>query len=397
MKVYKNMIFVATKARGIFRCLFSSPVINAEFIYNSRSIYDSRNNSKIYKMLLKIFYSHIFDVFGVIQRIRVKNKVADLYWSYNRFLQTDKSYILYVEHPVALYHYRLLRGKSRIGKYKLQKYLNDSNLKAIVFQAKFSAETFEKLCGEYKGIKKQIYPMICKNNYVDKKLIVVRCHAKVMKLLFVAQGSRFVSKSAPELLEAFKQLNEMFGETLELTVLTAINEIDEKYIENTKYCNNICWRDYTLSSEEMSKLYADTTILIVVSSDDSLNAVALEAIKAGIPIIASKMSGFPEMIEEGVNGFMIEPKWWFFDQDNYPNPAVWNHRKDTIYSVKYIDDKIVHFIIDKVSLLVNDRELLTNMSLASYIKAHSAPFSEEYIVSQWNELIEEVKRQEPEL
>lgn len=378
-------IVVATKVRGAFKAIFNSEDINANFICDEKKFYNTKSNSLRSKITSKLGYSFLADVLGVIQRVKISDPKADLYFSYNRFLDADKPYILYVEHPVALYHYRLKRGQLFIGRNKISKFLKDENLKAIVFQAKFSERTFEKLVGKFEGNKKQIYLIQLINEYVNIDSIEKKCKDEVLNLLFVAQGSRFVSKCGLELLRAYAALKDRYKENIHLTILTQISEVKE-YIHQG---DGVEWIDYSLNSQEMKQLYARSSILMMVSSDDSINAVTLEAMNAGLAVISSDMSGFPEMVEEGKNGFMISPKWAFFDKKGYPNPTVWNHRKETLYSTD-ISKNIVNFMIEKVSLLYEDRELLCSMAVNSFEKARKAPFDRDYIVSQWNELIEEI-------
>ena len=383
----KVKICVATKARGIFKETFSDDKIKADFNLESPLYNVNGSNNFIKNIARGVFLSNIGDVLGLFQRISIKNKECDYYWSYNRFLNCDKPYILYVEHPIALQHYRISRNKYIIGRSRINKCLNDDNLKAIVFQAKFSEKTFEQLIGKYNGIIKQIYPIVPSNKYITGDKIIERCHRKEFRVLFSAQASRFVSKSAPELLIAYRKLKNNGYSNIKLNILTQIKQIDNIYINENKDVN---WIDYNLSRDEMEKLYSDSTVLVLVSSDDSLNAVAVESLKAGLPIISSNMSGFPEIVEEGKNGFMTKPKWYFFDQNDYPNPEVWNNRKHTLYS-RDISERIVEFIYDKLKELYLDREKLADMAIYSLKKGTTGPFSRECIENQWNELLTELE------
>ena len=394
MKNKKLEICVATKARGIFKETFEDENIDANFNLEAPLFNISKNNdSKILNLVRKIYLSKVGDIFGLVQIIKINGKKCDYYWSYNRFLNCDRPYILYIEHPIAVQHYRIDRNRYFLGKRKIQKCLSNERLKAIVFQAKFSERTFKDLVGNYTGIVKQIYPIVKNNKFVNEQQIIRRCKSEKFVILFSAQASRFVSKCAPELLKAYEKLQKEGLSNIRLEILTQIEKIDEKYIDSYK---NITWIDYNLTSEQMEKLYSEATVLVMVSSDDSLNAVALESLKAGLPIISSNMSGFPELVEDGLNGFMTNPKWNFFDQHGYPNKTVWNYRKETIYS-EDISERIVEYIYEKIKYLYLNRDKLIEMSLYSLKKGNSKPFSKEYIEQQWNELFAELDNQDKSL
>ena len=190
----KKNIYVATKVRGIFKTLFSEEFEDFKFSFRETQIYDKKNRNWKKKIISDLGYSKLADLLGLIQRIDVKNITdCDYCWSYNRILKSKKPYIVYLEHPLALFHYRTLRQQFFVGKSKMKKYLSDPNLKAIVFQAKFTEETFDSICEGYKGKKYQIYPLIKDNPYVTETIISERCQKVKLKVLFLAQGSRFFS------------------------------------------------------------------------------------------------------------------------------------------------------------------------------------------------------------
>jgi glycosyltransferase involved in cell wall biosynthesis len=59
-------------------------------------------------------------------------------------------------------------------------------------------------------------------------------------------------------------------------------------------------------SEELQPYYRASRVLLVPSSYEGLPMVILEAFQAGLPCVATRVSGHPEVIEEGVNGFLVE-------------------------------------------------------------------------------------------
>jgi alpha-maltose-1-phosphate synthase len=57
----------------------------------------------------------------------------------------------------------------------------------------------------------------------------------------------------------------------------------------------------------LANAYARADVLVFPSYCDGFGLVLLEAMSAGLPVIASVTSGAPHFIEDGVNGFLIEP------------------------------------------------------------------------------------------
>ncbi len=86
--------------------LLSSSDFKHDFFVNDT--YDLQ--SKRRRLLAQIAKTYLFDELGYIQQIKVRRKDGDLYGSFNRFLDADKPYFIYVENPTALFHYRLRRN-----------------------------------------------------------------------------------------------------------------------------------------------------------------------------------------------------------------------------------------------------------------------------------------------
>ena len=123
-------IYVATKTRGFLENLFNYPFKDIEFIWQRKKVFET--NSKLKLFISNIIRSKIFNYLGLIQVIKVKDNDFDIAFSYNRFLKINKSYIIYLENPTALYHYCLGRNETLLGKRKIDKYLSDYNLKSII-------------------------------------------------------------------------------------------------------------------------------------------------------------------------------------------------------------------------------------------------------------------------
>jgi len=67
---------------------------------------------------------------------------------------------------------------------------------------------------------------------------------------------------------------------------------------------NVIWQGFI---RDPSKIYSDLTVLVVPSrSEDALPTTAIEAAFFRIPVIASRHGGLPEIIEDGVTGYLFE-------------------------------------------------------------------------------------------
>ena len=381
-------VYFATRARGFLKQLFNAKSLIANFVYDQSQIYET--NSTITKLKNKIGRSAIFDLLGFIHILKCKNRKEEIYGSFNRFLKSDKPYFIYVENPTALYHYRLNRKKSWFGNRNIIRAINSSSLKALVFMSKACSDTFEKVCAPIpKGCLHQvIYPYIPLNPFVNKDYIESKCIEPELNLLYIAQGERFLSKGGIEVVSAFKALRNK-GYSLSLQIITSIPDVDPNIINQIKCIEGIILHDFKFSFNEMQKVYANSHILLQPTSDDSFGLTILEGMKSGLPIIASRLYAIPEIVTNGINGILCDPHYWFFDKNNLPNPLIWNNRNKTLYSGK-VSSEIISHISNSIEKLYHNRSLLTSMSIASFELAQKKPFSEEYIIGQWNSLLNKI-------
>ncbi len=60
-------------------------------------------------------------------------------------------------------------------------------------------------------------------------------------------------------------------------------------------------------SEEVRRYYGRSRLLVVPSACEGLPMVILEALQCGTPCVATSVSGHPEIVEDGVNGYLVPP------------------------------------------------------------------------------------------
>jgi glycosyltransferase involved in cell wall biosynthesis len=62
-----------------------------------------------------------------------------------------------------------------------------------------------------------------------------------------------------------------------------------------------------LHGEELGAAYASSDAFIFPSSTETLGLVLLEAMAAGCPVVAARRGGIPDIVTDGVNGYMFNP------------------------------------------------------------------------------------------
>ena len=70
--------------------------------------------------------------------------------------------------------------------------------------------------------------------------------------------------------------------------------------EHVKFCGSV-------PNVEVYKYLAQNNIYILMSSNEGLPISILEAMRVGMPVIGTNIAGIPECIENGYNGFLLDP------------------------------------------------------------------------------------------
>lgn len=382
----KKVLFVS-KTRGFFNHLFNTE-LNGWMISSLNNSYEKFTMKK--KILSLVGRSTILDIIGYIHTIKTVTNKADIYATYNRFLEADVPYIIYLENPTALFHYKLKRYSTKMGKRNLTKLINDKNLKAVICMSEACREGFIKLYEPIierdNLIIEQIYPLI-----TEEKLQIDTQHNdnKKFSLLFIAQGKGFISKGGIEVVNTFIQLEKKI-KNIELNIITSSNDIPPNILLKINNSENINLIEFGISYDELKKYYIESNVLIHLTRQDSFGLTILEAMKYGTPVITTKLYSIPELIKENKNGYLTEPSYWFFNQENLPNPAVWNNRRNTIFSKKS-DKSKEKFLYDKIIYLYENREDYNQLKDTAYRNSKEKPFSEEFIINKWENLLNKIE------
>lgn len=373
-------IYVASVVRGFLVELFNK-LKGVQFTYNNKDIYEKLSKKKI--ILNKIARSSLFDKLGIIRVIRVPDVDSDLVFSYNKFLRTNRPYIIYLENPYALVNYSNRRNITYFGKKNLERILSDKNLKAIIGLSKASSETLPLVYDLPSHILVDYIPPLISNVKLEKEFLENRSKESKLKCLYISH--RFELKGGADVLKTFETLKDLGYDNINIEIITSLNTISEEDKLRIDNLSNVKLSDFSFNKEELNEKYKQNNIILNPTRMDSFGMVLLEAMKYGVVPITTDLYAIPEFVKNNYNGFLTQPKFRLFEENNLPNDYIWNNREKTIYS-SYLDSNIVSFMTNKLIHVFNNRDELQKLSINAYDTANLSTYSEEAIIKKWEDL-----------
>jgi len=127
-------------------------------------------------------------------------------------------------------------------------------------------------------------------------------------VLFAASLARGQEhKGLKTLLDAIKILKEEFS-NIKL-IVAGDGDLKNKYESYAKQNNLKASVEFRgkLQGQELPEAYRKANLFALPTASDSQPLVILEAMAAGLPIVSTRIGGIPNMIEDGEEGFLIEP------------------------------------------------------------------------------------------
>jgi alpha-maltose-1-phosphate synthase len=122
----------------------------------------------------------------------------------------------------------------------------------------------------------------------------------VRKPVFLFVGNITMRKGVHRLLRAWKQLKAF--RTHELRLIGDMF-LSKKFLEDFR---DMFTHFPRISHRELDRHYAESSVFVFNSAADGFGQVILEAMSNGLPVIASRNCGAPDIIEHGREGLLIE-------------------------------------------------------------------------------------------
>lgn len=375
-------IRILTPIRGFLSQLFRMESNYFKFLEEEVKVYNV--NSNIKQFISSIIRHKFFDFLGIVRINKVKGQ--ELGFSYNKFVNYNSDYIIYLENPYALGHYSIDRFEGYIGKRIFNKHIGSENLKAIVFMSESCERVFFEKYALCTNIPKtsQIYPFIINSKYSFQELLSKKSK-KIINFVFIA--SNFKLKGGNEIIEIFNILHKKY-EDIHLTIITPIEKLGKKEYLQINDNSLINLVDFKLSKQELNSIYAKSHVILNPSRMDSFPLVLLEGMKYANVVIASDLFGVDEMVSHNENGFLLNPKYRFYNMDKTANPSVWNKRNKTILK-DYVDHALVKEAVKYIEMLIDDKHMLKQFMKKSYNVANKGKFNSVLIQKQWEEFFDD--------
>lgn len=221
----------------------------------------------------------------------------------------------------------------------------------IVSPSRYLADVFERF-GVYKQI--EVSPL---------GLLPIRPSTRtpVGTVVFGFLGNIHELKNVYLLADVFREVQ---GEARLVYYGSGSRHHIDKLIENIKGDDRIIYRG-SYSPDQLADIFNMVDIVVIPSMTESYSLVAREALSAGVPVIASRVGGIPEVVSHLVNGILFSPtdrnellKWL---QEIVNNPALITELKKNIVPVKTIAEDASEWITRYHTLCLKQQSVVKKL------------------------------------
>ena len=236
-------------------------------------------------------YLHYFKVYQMLQKHAHKTKFSPVYKLEDLILESCESLIL----PA---HNRI--------------FMNQCDL---IFAPTQSIKRYLESLGVLTNI--EILPTgIAEENFTfdqEKKAMIRHTYLGDKKFLFCTVSRLELEKNLAFILEGLELLKERVGDCFRMLIIGDGSQKEELVAmaqekgleENVVFCGSI-------SHKEISNYYHACDLFLFASQSETQGIVLLEAMAAGLPVVAVSASGVNDVVQHGINGFRttLDARQW---------------------------------------------------------------------------------------
>ena len=335
----------------------------------------SKNRSSIYKKIVYHTNAIPYLLYQLRDNVTIPEN-TDLIYAAQHIVSTSKHWVVDVELASTLSGYSDLT----LAKGIIAKKLQQKNCKKIIAWSEWAKRTIVQSFND-----KTIHDKIKVVRYTTNAKKIQNRKGSVVRLLFMGSANignmlNFEYKGIYETIDAFIALQKEFGDKIQLVIKSKIpGELRDRVLKN----KGIVLIDKIISSQEIQDLYLTSDIFPHIGYE-TMNFSVLEAMSYGLPVIATNIFNTPELIQDGKNGFLIQPPniEKFYSKYELPNEHSLSYLKEVRKARSYMTEKLV----EKLRLLIEDQNFKNKMSVA----AHGTIEQGEFSITHRNELLKNI-------
>ncbi|MBI5416707.1 N-acetyl-alpha-D-glucosaminyl L-malate synthase BshA [Candidatus Poribacteria bacterium] len=110
-------------------------------------------------------------------------------------------------------------------------------------------------------------------------------------------------KNLPHIIQSFFLIQQKIPARLQLVGDGPERHKAECLVKTLKIQNHV---DFLGERDDIENILGISDLLLLLSESESFGLAAIEAMSAGVPVIATNVGGLPEIIKSGKNGYLVE-------------------------------------------------------------------------------------------